>query len=86
MHPELKPRQLASSAKRINNAIVDALGKGDRVELRGFGTFFLSKRPARQLRNPLNGDKVFVPQRAVPRFKAGKSFKRHINEAATDKM
>ena len=79
-HPELTHAQVAGSVERINAAIINALAKGGRAELRGFGSFFLSERPSRQLRNPLNGEKVYVPQRAVPRFKAGKILKRSINE------
>ena len=52
-------------------AIANALKKGDTVTLVGFGTFSVSKREARQGRNPLNGDTIQIPAKNVPRFKAG---------------
>jgi len=63
----------------ILDAITDALAKGDKVELRGFGSFRVRRRRARQGRNPKTGISVSVPEKKVPFFKAGKKLRKHIN-------
>jgi DNA-binding protein HU-beta len=55
--------------------VSDCLAKGDTVKLVGFGTFGIRKRAARMARNPLTGEKVSVPAKSVPFFKAGKELK-----------
>ena len=59
----------------IFNSIIDALVQGDKVELRGFGSFRIRQRKARQGRNPKTGASVSVPGKKVPFFKAGKDLK-----------
>lgn len=59
--------------------MVQALSTGDRVEIRGFGSFEVRNRPARQGRNPKTGETVFVGTRRVPFFKVGKELKDRIN-------
>ena len=59
--------------------ITDALGKGDKVELRGFGSFRVRKRRSRQGRNPKTGDRVDVPAKRIPYFKPGKELRELIN-------
>jgi len=54
--------------------VIDTLKKGDRVTLVGFGTFSVSKRSARNGRNPQTGEVIKIKARKVPRFKAGKNF------------
>lgn len=61
--------------------MTDALQKGNRVELRGFGTFEVRKRQARQGRNPKTGSVVYVENRCVPFFKVGKELREKLNEA-----
>ena len=60
-------------------SVTNALKKGDRVELRGFGTFSTKLRKARVGRNPKTGDPVAIPQKKLPFFKMGKSMKERIN-------
>lgn len=55
--------------------ISETLGKGDSVQLTGFGTFKVSQRKARKGRNPATGDEIDIPARKVPQFKAGKALK-----------
>lgn len=55
--------------------IVDALAKGDKVQLVGFGTFEVRVRKERQGRNPSNGEPITIPESRVPAFKAGKMLK-----------
>ena len=61
------------------NCVTKALKDGDRVELRGFGTFTTKLRSARIGRNPKTGDPVAIPQKKMPFFKMGKSMKERIN-------
>ena len=58
--------------------ITDCLAKGDAVRLVGFGTFNIRKRVARMARNPLTGEKVSVPAKSAPFFKAGKELKERV--------
>ena len=61
------------------DTVTKALKDGDRVELRGFGTFSTKLRNARIGRNPKTGDPVAIPQKNMPFFKMGKSMKERIN-------
>lgn len=61
--------------------MVAALVKGDRIEVRGFGSFKVSHRLARTARNPRNGAKVQVPEKFVPRFRASKELLTRMNLA-----
>ena len=61
------------------NSVSKALKDGDRVELRGFGTFTTKLRKARIGRNPKTGEPVAIPQKKMPFFKMGKSMKERIN-------
>ena len=59
--------------------ITDALSKGDKVELRGFGSFRIRHRNSRKGRNPKTGDSVSVPEKRVPFFKVGKRLRELVN-------
>ena len=59
--------------------ITEALVKGDKVELRGFGSFRIRQRNARKGRNPKTGTSVSVPEKRVPFFKVGKRLREHVN-------
>ncbi len=61
------------------NSIVESLNGGDKVELRGFGTFKLRRRRARIGRNPKTGERVDVPSKVVPFFKPGKELRELVN-------
>ncbi len=63
----------------VLGSIVEALQHGDKVELRGFGSFRLRIRKPRVGRNPKTGEKVHVPGKAVPYFKPGKELKEMLN-------
>jgi len=64
----------------VFSSIVEAIGRGDKVELRGFGTFRLKRRDSRTGRNPKTGAGVLVPAKSVPRFKPGKELRELINQ------
>ena len=60
-------------------SIVDALQRGDKVELRGVGSFRARHRPPRVGRNPKSGDAVSIPAKRVPFFKAGKELRERVD-------
>jgi integration host factor subunit beta len=74
-----------AEVERVVNIVlgrmVDSLGDGGRVELRGFGAFSVRSRPARAGRNPRTGETVDVPAKAVPFFKSGKELRERLNAA-----
>ncbi len=68
----------------VFQSIIDALHRGEKIELRGFGSFRLRQRESRKGRNPKTGDKVDVPPKRVPYFKPGKELKDLINRESDD--
>ena len=78
-HLTAKDAEIA--VKEILDAIGHSLAKGDRVEIRGFGSFSLNYRPPRTGRNPKSGDAVPVPAKYVPHFKAGKEMRERVEES-----
>jgi integration host factor subunit beta len=71
------------SVKLILDAVSSALASGNRIELRGFGSFSLNYRQPRTGRNPRTGEKVAVPAKYVPHFKAGKELRERVVNAST---
>lgn len=63
----------------ITTSITDAMEKGERVEIRGFGSFMVKKYEKREGVNPKNGTKITIPAKKLPSFKAGKDLKAKIN-------
>jgi len=63
----------------VFNSITDALSRGDKVELRGFGSFKVKVRDPREGRNPKTGESVHIPAKRVPFFKAGKELRELVN-------
>ena len=70
----------------VFESIVNALQRGEKIELRGFGSFRLRRREPRKGRNPKTGDRVDVPSKRVPYFKPGKELKELINSKDSEKM
>jgi len=66
----------------ILDSMIRALHKGERVELRGFGSFTVHTRPARKGRNPVTGATLNVPAKTVPAFRPSKELKSLINAVA----
>ena len=79
---ELHPGDIELSTKLLLEAMSDALAKGDRIEVRGFGSFSLMYRPPRLGRNPLNGASVQVPGKYRPHFKPGTQLRLLVDAAA----
>lgn len=65
--------------------ITFALGKGNRVELRRFGSFQVKDRKAKKARNPRTGEEVMIPPRKVPYFKPSPDFQKYVNEQLKSK-
>ena len=80
--PHLYPRDLDKVVNAILGTIGDALARGDRVELRGFGMFSVKRHDARTGHNPRTGDIVVVSEKAAPLFKASKEMRRRLNPAS----
>ncbi len=76
---ELSKKDAEVIVQTVLDSIVDSLKNGEKVELRGFGSFRLRDRASRQGRNPKTGEKVFVPAKKVPYFKPGKDLRELIN-------
>lgn len=79
-HPQLVAKDADLAVKTILDAMSEALAAGHRIEIRGFGSFSLNARPPRIGRNPKSGEKVTVPAKRVPHFKAGKELRERVDE------
>jgi len=78
-YPQLVAKDADFAVKTILDAMADALSSGQRIEIRGFGSFSLNCRPPRMGRNPKSGDKVMVPEKRVPHFKPGKELRERVD-------
>ena len=78
-NPHLYQQDIEKIVTTILDEIIEALRRGDRVELRGFGAFSAKLRGARRGRNPRTGVAVSVAQKAVPLFKTGKEMRARLN-------
>ena len=65
-------------------AVKQALARESNIEIRGFGSFGLNYRPPRTGRNPKSGEKVQVPEKYVPHFKAGKELRERVDQATEE--
>ncbi|MEI7430456.1 MAG: HU family DNA-binding protein [Betaproteobacteria bacterium] len=79
---EIPIKDIEVSAKLILGAITQALAKGHRAEIRGFGSFSLNYHPPRTGRNSGSGEEVHVPAKHHPHFKPGKDLKLRVEAAA----
>ncbi|MBR9765270.1 MAG: integration host factor subunit beta [Rhodobacteraceae bacterium] len=78
-NPHLYQRDVERIVNTIFEEITEAMAKGNRVELRGFGAFSVKKREARTGRNPRTGAAVEVEEKHVPFFKTGKLLRDRLN-------
>ena len=78
-NPHLYQRDVERIVNTIFEEITNAMARGDRVELRGFGAFSVKKRDARTGRNPRTGEAVEVDEKHVPFFKTGKLLRDRLN-------
>ncbi len=76
----LKADDVDLAVKTLLDQMGDALADGERIEIRGFGSFSLHFRPPRIGRNPKTGDSVALPGKHVPHFKPGKELRERVNK------
>jgi integration host factor subunit beta len=82
-YTQLQGKDAELSVKVILDSMSAILSRGGRIEIRGFGSFALNYRPPRLGRNPKSGDKVQVPAKYVPHFKAGKELRERVDYPAS---
>ena len=78
-NPHLIQRDVDRIVSTIFDEVIDAMARGERVELRGFGAFSVKKRDSRTGRNPRTGESVDVRAKHVPFFKSGKELRERLN-------
>ncbi|WP_066568333.1 integration host factor subunit beta [Snodgrassella sp. CFCC 13594] len=81
---QLVAKDVEQSVKILVDTMTRSLARGQRIEIRGFGSFDLNHRPARLGRNPKTGEKVAVPEKFVPHFKPGKELRERVDQALLD--
>jgi len=77
---QLTQRDAEFAVKAILDAMNDALMRGHRIEIRGFGSFSVNYRPPRMGRNPRSGESVAIPEKRVPHFKPGKALRETVDQ------
>lgn len=78
---ELTKKDAEVIVQTVLDSIIGSLQEGEKVELRGFGSFRLRQRSSRMGRNPKTGERVDVPAKKIPYFKPGKELKELINSS-----
>ena len=68
----------------VFDAMVDALRRGEGIEIRGFGSFSINRRPPRVGRNPRSGEQVVIPEKLVPHFKPGKALREAVDRRTAE--
>ena len=82
--PQLDYRDVELAVKELLEQMSGALAAGERIEVRGFGSFSLHYRPPRIGRNPKTGAAVHVPDKFVPHFKPGKELRERVDNGRAD--
>ncbi len=80
--PHLALKDVELAVKCIIEKMNQALSSGERIEIRGFGSFSLHKRPPRVGRNPKSGESVALSEKYVPHFKPGKELRDRVNDSS----
>lgn len=76
---QLNKKESELIVNTIFDSITNALVRGDRVEIRGFGSFSIREREARQARNPKSGNLIDIPSKKTPFFKTGKELRERVD-------
>ena len=82
----LQQKDIELAVKSVIEQMSDALSSGERIEIRGFGSFSLHFRPPRIGRNPKTGESVSLPGKHVPHFKPGKELRERVNKDSTEEI
>jgi len=80
-HPELSVKDVELAVKIMLEHMTETLSQGERIEIRGFGSFSLHYRAPRVGRNPKTGESVSLPAKFVPHFKPGKELRELVNDS-----
>jgi len=78
-YPQFAAKDAEIAVNAIFDAMTSSLASGQRIEIRGFGSFKINYRPSRTGRNPRSGEKVTVPEKYVPHFKAGRELRERVD-------
>ena len=78
-YSQLVAKDAEFAVKTILDAMTNALATGQRIEIRGFGSFSVNRRPPRIGRNPRSGESVQIPEKRVPHFKPGKALREAVD-------
>lgn len=81
---QLTHRDAEYAVKAILDAMGEALVKGHRIEIRGFGSFSVNRRSPRIGRNPRSGESVMIPEKRVPHFKPGKALREQVDKKTAE--
>ncbi|MGF1529690.1 MAG: integration host factor subunit beta [Candidatus Competibacterales bacterium] len=81
---DLPHKDVELAVKALIEQMSESLSSGERIEIRGFGSFSLHFRPPRVGRNPKTGDSVALPGKYVPHFKPGKELRERVNTPESD--
>ena len=81
LQPQLAAKDIELAVKAIIEQMSQALAAGERIEVRGFGSFSLHYRTSRKGRNPKTGESVALEGKSVPHFKPGKALRERVNES-----
>ncbi|MGH7966089.1 MAG: integration host factor subunit beta [Candidatus Binatia bacterium] len=83
-YPRFSRRDAEVMVNAVFDSMTDALAKGERIEIRGFGSFIVKQRAAREGRNPRTGDMVSVAAKKTPLFKVGKELRLRVDGQPLD--
>ena len=78
---QFSQKDVELAVNHILDSMIGSLSKGDRIEIRGFGSFSLHYRKARMGRNPKTGEQVSLSEKRVPHFKPGKALRDRVNDS-----
>ena len=81
---QLTHRDAEHAVKTLLDAVGDALVRGNRIEIRGFGSFSVNHRAPRMGRNPRSGEAVAIPAKRVPQFKPGKALREAVDKRTAE--
>ena len=81
---QLTHRDVELAVKAILDAMNDSLVRGYRIDIRGFGSFSVNRRPPRIGRNPRSGESVAIPEKKVPHFKTGKALREAVDQRTAE--
>ena len=80
----LKSEDVDLSVKALLEMMGGSLANGERIEIRGFGSFSINRRPPRMGRNPRSGESVHIPEKRVPHFKPGKALREAVDKRTAE--